>query len=113
LLAKLDEGYDVVSGWRRNRKDKMITRKILRDRQLDHRPFSGIAPARLRLHAQGLPARVLGIGESVRRDARFIPVYAKWAGARVTNWWSRTTPPRRPLEIRNLAHFKVLLDWRP
>src|SRR5262249_40381400 len=28
LLAKLDEGYDVVSGWRKNRQDKLITRKI-------------------------------------------------------------------------------------
>src|SRR6185369_654362 len=28
LLDKLDEGYDVVSGWRKDRKDKMISRKI-------------------------------------------------------------------------------------
>src|SRR5688572_28126882 len=28
LLDKLDEGYDVVSGWRKNRQDKMISRKI-------------------------------------------------------------------------------------
>src|SRR5688500_8816418 len=28
LLQKLDEGYDVVSGWRKNRQDKMVTRKI-------------------------------------------------------------------------------------
>jgi len=36
---------DVVSGWRRNRKDKMITRKIPSwIANLDHRPFSGIAP---------------------------------------------------------------------
>ena len=28
LLEKLDEGYDVVSGWRKNRQDKMLTRKI-------------------------------------------------------------------------------------
>src|SRR2546421_6597694 len=28
LLDKLDEGYDVVSGWRKNRQDKMFTRKI-------------------------------------------------------------------------------------
>src|SRR5215216_3866419 len=28
LLHKLEEGYDVVSGWRKNRKDKMVTRKI-------------------------------------------------------------------------------------
>lgn len=28
LLKHIDEGYDVVSGWRRDRKDKMITRRI-------------------------------------------------------------------------------------
>jgi glycosyltransferase involved in cell wall biosynthesis len=28
LLQKLDEGYDLVCGWRKNRKDKLITRKI-------------------------------------------------------------------------------------
>ncbi|KAB0664180.1 glycosyltransferase family 2 protein [Oryzomonas japonica] len=28
LLAKLHEGYDVVSGWRKDRKDTFITRKI-------------------------------------------------------------------------------------
>ncbi len=28
LLDKLDEGYDVVSGWRKNRQDKLFTRKI-------------------------------------------------------------------------------------
>jgi glycosyltransferase involved in cell wall biosynthesis len=28
LLAKLREGYDVVCGWRKNRKDKLISRRI-------------------------------------------------------------------------------------
>ena len=28
LLAKLDEGYDVVSGWRRDRKDAWLTRRV-------------------------------------------------------------------------------------
>src|SRR5213079_817036 len=28
LLDKLDEGYDVVSGWRKDRKDPLFTRKI-------------------------------------------------------------------------------------
>ena len=28
LLDKLDEGYDVVSGWRKNRQDKMVSRRI-------------------------------------------------------------------------------------
>jgi glycosyltransferase involved in cell wall biosynthesis len=28
LLAKLQEGYDVVSGWRKNRQDKALTRRL-------------------------------------------------------------------------------------
>src|SRR3984893_5153434 len=28
LLEKLDEGYDVVSGWRKDRKDKWLTRRF-------------------------------------------------------------------------------------
>ena len=28
LLDTLDEGYDVVSGWRKNRQDKLVSRKI-------------------------------------------------------------------------------------
>jgi glycosyltransferase involved in cell wall biosynthesis len=28
MVAKLDEGYDMVVGWRFNRKDKLVTRKI-------------------------------------------------------------------------------------
>jgi glycosyltransferase involved in cell wall biosynthesis len=28
LLAKLDEGYDVVSGWRKDRKDKFVSRRL-------------------------------------------------------------------------------------
>lgn len=28
LIEKLNEGYDIVSGWRRHRKDKLLTRRI-------------------------------------------------------------------------------------
>jgi len=28
LLAKIDEGYDIVSGWRRDRKDPFLTKKV-------------------------------------------------------------------------------------
>jgi glycosyltransferase involved in cell wall biosynthesis len=85
LLEKLDEGYDVVSGWRKDRKDRWLTRQL---------------PSRL---ANRLVARLSGVGlhdfgcslKAYRRDAltgvklygemhRFIPIYAGWAGARVT-----------------------------
>jgi len=28
ILSKLDEGYDIVNGWRKNRRDKFLTRKL-------------------------------------------------------------------------------------
>jgi len=28
LVQKIEEGYDIVSGWRKNRKDKMLTRRL-------------------------------------------------------------------------------------
>ncbi len=58
LLEKLDEGYDVVSGWRKNRQDKLISRKI--PSQIANRIISwigGVHAARLRLLAQGLSPR--------------------------------------------------------
>lgn len=85
LLAKLDEGYDVVSGWRKNRQDAALKRKL---------------PSMI---ANGLISRVTGVHlhdygctlKAYRREVlipvrlygemhRFIPVYASWAGARIT-----------------------------
>jgi len=84
LLAKLDEGYDVVSGWRKDRKDRWLTR------QLPSR-FANRLVAKL----SGVELHDFGCSlKAYRRDAltgvklygemhRFIPIYAGWAGARV------------------------------
>src|SRR5437773_5139729 len=84
LLEKLDEGYDVVSGWRRNRKDKLITRKI--PSMIANKLISWIG---------GLPLHDYGCSlKAYRRESlqdvrlygemhRFIPIYASWVGARV------------------------------
>ncbi|HEY2980139.1 MAG TPA: glycosyltransferase family 2 protein, partial [Anaerolineales bacterium] len=85
LLAKLDEGYDLVSGWRKDRKDNGLTRTL---------------PSVL---ANGLISWVTGVHlhdygctlKAYRRDAlagfrlygemhRFIPVFAHSIGARIT-----------------------------
>ena len=112
LLAKLDDGYDVVSGWRRNRKDKMITRKIpswIANWIIGR--FLGLP-----LHDYGctLKAYRREFLESVSLYGemhRFIPVYAKWAGARVTELVV-THHPRREGRSKYgiLRTFKVLLD---
>jgi len=85
LVAKIAEGYDVVSGWRRARQDTFLTRKL---------------PSRL---ANGLISRLTGVHlhdygctlKAFRRELlaafrlygemhRFIPVWARAAGARIT-----------------------------
>ncbi|MCA1815670.1 MAG: glycosyltransferase family 2 protein [Acidobacteria bacterium] len=85
LLAKLDEGYDVVSGWRKDRQDKMVTRRI--PSMIANRLISWIG---------GVPLHDYGCSlKAYRRDSikdvrlygemhRFIPIYASWVGARVT-----------------------------
>jgi glycosyltransferase involved in cell wall biosynthesis len=85
LLAKLDEGYDVVSGWRKNRKDPLITRKI--PSMMANWLISKIG---------GVPLHDYGCSlKAYRRESladvqlygemhRFIPIYASWSGARVT-----------------------------
>lgn len=85
LLEKLDEGYDVVSGWRQNRQDKLITRKI--PSMLANRLISWIGGVPLHDYGCSLKAYRRESLEDVHLYGemhRFIPIYASWVGARVT-----------------------------
>jgi glycosyltransferase involved in cell wall biosynthesis len=85
LLNKLDEGYDVVSGWRKNRQDKLVTRKL--PSMLANRLISWIGGVPLHDYGCSLKAYRRESLEDVRLYGemhRFIPIYASWAGARVT-----------------------------
>ncbi|MEZ5421492.1 MAG: glycosyltransferase family 2 protein [Pyrinomonadaceae bacterium] len=85
LLDKLDEGYDVVSGWRKNRQDKLISRKI--PSQIANRIISWIGGVHLHDYGCSLKAYRRDVLQDVRLYGemhRFIPIYASWAGARVT-----------------------------
>jgi len=84
LLEKLDEGYDVVSGWRKNRQDKLITRKI--PSMLANRLISWIGGVPLHDYGCSLKAYRRESLQDVKLYGemhRFIPIYASWAGARV------------------------------
>ncbi len=84
LLEKLDEGFDVVSGWRRNRQDKLISRKI--PSQIANRIISWIGGVPLHDYGCSLKAYRRDVIQDVRLYGemhRFIPIYASWAGARV------------------------------
>jgi glycosyltransferase involved in cell wall biosynthesis len=85
LLNKMDEGYDVVSGWRKNRQDTLITRKI--PSMIANRLISWIGGVPLHDYGCSLKAYRRESLEDVKLYGemhRFIPIYAAWAGARVT-----------------------------
>lgn len=85
LLDKLDEGYDVVSGWRKNRQDKLITRKI--PSMIANKMISWIGGVPLHDYGCSLKAYRREALQDVRLYGemhRFIPIYASWAGARVS-----------------------------
>lgn len=85
LLDKLDEGYDVVSGWRKNRQDKLISRKI--PSQIANKIISLIGGVHLHDYGCSLKAYRRDVLQDVKLYGemhRFIPIYASWAGARVT-----------------------------
>ena len=85
MLDKLDEGYDLVSGWRKARKDNYLTRTL--PSNLANWLISRVT--RVPLHDYGCTLK------AYRRDVlegfrlygemhRFIPVFANWVGARIT-----------------------------
>lgn len=85
LLDKLDEGYDVVSGWRKNRQDKMVSRKL--PSMVANRVISWIGGVPLHDYGCSLKAYRRDVLQDVKLYGemhRFIPIYASWAGARVT-----------------------------
>jgi glycosyltransferase involved in cell wall biosynthesis len=85
LLEKLNEGYDVVSGWRKNRQDKLISRKL--PSQAANQIISWIGGVPLHDYGCSLKAYRRDVIQDVKLYGemhRFIPIYASWAGARVT-----------------------------
>ena len=85
LLEKLSEGFDVVSGWRKHRQDKLFSRKI--PSWFANRVISRIGGVDLHDYGCSLKAYKKEVLQDVRLYGemhRFIPIYASWAGAKVT-----------------------------
>lgn len=85
LLAKLDEGYDVVSGWRKDRQDAELKRK------LPSRVANSLISATTGVHLHDYGCTLKAYRREVFSHARlygemhrFIPVFAYLAGAKIT-----------------------------
>lgn len=112
LLEKLEEGYDVVSGWRKDRKDAAIRRNFL-SRQAN-RLISRISGVDLHDYGCSLKAYRAHVLENVRLYGemhRFIPIYASFSGAKVTEIPVAHSPRAHGKSKYGLSRiFKVLLD---
>jgi dolichol-phosphate mannosyltransferase len=112
LLETLQGGYDVVSGWRRDRKDREFGRKL--PSRIANRLISRVSGVKLHDYGCSLKAYRRTVLDGVRLYGemhRFIPVYASWQGARVTEVVVNHRPRRAGTSNYGLGRtFKVLLD---
>jgi glycosyltransferase involved in cell wall biosynthesis len=112
LLAKLNEGYDVISGWRKDRKDRLLTRRI-----------PSVVANRLLSYVTGVKLKDYGCSLKVYRAEyidpidlygemhRFIPAYAHMAGAKVVEMPVGHRPRTRGESKYGLVRvFKVIID---
>jgi len=85
MLAKLEEGYDVCSGWRRDRKDNAMKRNL--PSIMANKLISWVSGVELHDFGCSLKAYRAEVIKGVRLYGemhRFLPIYAKWHGARIT-----------------------------
>jgi len=112
MLAKLDEGFEVVSGWRRDRKDKAVTRRL--PSVIANWLIGWVSGVRIHDYGCTLKAYRRWVLEPYGLYGemhRFIPIYASWAGARVTEMVVTHHPRRAGVSKYGLGRvFKVLLD---
>ena len=113
LLAKLAEDYDIICGWRKDRKEPWLSRRL--PSLLANTIMSGVSG--IPLHDFGCTMRVY------RREMiqdlplygdlhRFIPALASWSGARMTEIVVRHHPRRRGHSKYGLGRIgRVVLDF--
>ncbi|MBD3420022.1 MAG: glycosyltransferase [Chitinivibrionales bacterium] len=112
LLQKLNEGYDVSSGWRQKRKDNFVTRVV--PSKIANFLISIVSGVKLHDYGCSLKAYKKEILKDVKLYGemhRFIPIFAKWQGARVAEV-PVTHHPRRygKSHYGLLRTLKVILD---
>ena len=108
LLAKLDDGYDIVSGWREQRVDSLWTRRVpsaianwlmaklsgvaLHDFGTTFKAYRATAIKRIRLYGD---------------MHRFIPALASWNGARIAE-----VPIANIQRPHSTSHYGLSRTWR-
>ncbi len=112
LLAKIDEGYDIASGWRKNRVDNAITRKIpSRIANWLMAKISGLDLRDFGTTFKAYRAEILKDVNLYGELHRFIPALASFYGARVAEVPIRNIPRPSGASHYGLGRtFRVLFD---
>ncbi|TAN62477.1 glycosyltransferase, partial [bacterium] len=112
LLKKIEEGYDVVSGWRRRRKDRFLSRRV--PSYFANLLISKVTGVKLRDYGCMLKAYRKEIIKDVQLFGdmhRFIPALISWKGVKVAEIETRHHPRKFGRTKYGLARtFKVVLD---
>ena len=112
LLAKLDEGYDLVSGWRVDRKDARFTRNLVS--RVANRVISRVSAVPLHDYGCTLKAYRRSVLDEVRLYGemhRFVPIFAAGYGARIAEIPVRHSPRHTGRSKYGLERVvKVALD---
>ena len=112
MLEKIDEGYDLVHGWRKNRQDTWLTRK------LPSKIANWLISKTTRFPIHDLGCTLKAIRREIAHDLelygemhRFIPILAHWRGARCVEVVTRHHPRRFGQTKYGLSRtFRVVLD---
>jgi len=112
LLEKIEEGFDVVSGWRADRKDDFLTRVL--PSRIANKIISWITGVHLHDYGCTLKAYRKDVLMGFRLYGemhRFIPAYAMHGGARIAEVKVNHRPRKSGRSKYGMKRvFKVLLD---
>src|SRR5580693_3454165 len=108
LLAKLDDGYDIVSGWREQRVDNLWTRRL--PSKMANWLMARLSGVSLHDFGTTFKAYRAPVIKRIRLYGdlhRFIPALASWGGARIAEVPIANIP--RP---QNQSHYGLSRTWR-
>jgi hypothetical protein len=108
LLAKLREGYDIVSGWREQRVDNLWTRRL--PSKIANWLMAKLSGVSLHDFGTTFKAYRAPVIKRIRLYGdlhRFIPALASWGGARIAEVPIANIP--RP---QNQSHYGLSRAWR-
>ncbi len=112
FLAKLEEGYDVVSGWRKNRKDFTVSRKF--PSKIANKIIRYITGVHIHDYGCSMKAYRSDIIKDIMLYGemhRFIPAYTAWHGGKITEIVVNHRPRVNGKTNYGISRtFRVILD---